>query len=727
MKVVKTLLFLTGFMALVVHAQSDLLKESDIDSWIGEQEGKSDKNLLDLSSDESPALSPREEAVESSPPVSDQLEQEMYRNENLEDSAPQEQISEISEGIRRDFYEDPTSKPPAVKKTPTAVGKRAQVFDFGAEEEALLQKAQLMGDALPQQVWRELIHETRYEKYVVQKGDWLWKISKNLFGSGFYYPTIWANNPQVTNPHLIEPGMVLLFTTGSEDSLPDFTMGEYKGKKDLSVLNSQELAQLFRQMQQYGEEVAPPWLAEREHLKKQGVNFRLEGGLDYDDLRKLGAHNNLVDEYKKYWPPKKTLPVHLDQDMVQENVVFDDSSQIKYRLNNGYDVRALASSAKLNILGTIDSAIRSGQLIRTVERIYVKFERGDILPGDRFSVFSEEGVVSHPQSTREGYRFLLNGHITVLQKIQDNLWECEVTKAFGKITRGHHVTQYRPKVNVDDLYSAREIAARVVGGEHASKTQFSLGDLIFIDRGESDGVVPGNIFNVYANRDRSDKKEIAATETTYKVGELKVLMTSPSFSTAMITKSFLPWELGFLAITKSKEDAVLAQRLGRTSKTIRSTSGDGLDISLNELDAERLGPTKKDGQLSYRLSEEELRALDAAQRDRDTWNTSEGALQEIGRQLGEVEQLLENQKPQESSSNLLDALESNEGGIDLDTLESQNPTTSSPPKPTYSPFNLGKVDTKNFYGLDPEDVAIMQGMLEESSGKQKAVRDAESL
>ena len=42
--------------------------------------------------------------------------------------------------------------------------------------------------------------------YVVASGDTLWGLSDRAFGDGFYWPTLWSYNPQVTNPHWIYPG-----------------------------------------------------------------------------------------------------------------------------------------------------------------------------------------------------------------------------------------------------------------------------------------------------------------------------------------------------------------------------------------------------------------------------------------------------------------------------------------------------------------------------------------
>ncbi len=42
--------------------------------------------------------------------------------------------------------------------------------------------------------------------YVIKQGDTLWGLSDRFLKDPFYWPDLWANNPAITNPHLIYPG-----------------------------------------------------------------------------------------------------------------------------------------------------------------------------------------------------------------------------------------------------------------------------------------------------------------------------------------------------------------------------------------------------------------------------------------------------------------------------------------------------------------------------------------
>jgi hypothetical protein len=56
--------------------------------------------------------------------------------------------------------------------------------------------------------------------HVVQTGDTLSKISQQVYGQPWQWPTLWAQNPQIQNPHWIYPGDQILLSGPSAPSNP---------------------------------------------------------------------------------------------------------------------------------------------------------------------------------------------------------------------------------------------------------------------------------------------------------------------------------------------------------------------------------------------------------------------------------------------------------------------------------------------------------------------------
>lgn len=63
--------------------------------------------------------------------------------------------------------------------------------------------------------------------YTIKKGDTLWGISERFIKDPLYWPNLWANNPDIRNPHFIYPGQKLrifpdrIEIVGAEESIEE--------------------------------------------------------------------------------------------------------------------------------------------------------------------------------------------------------------------------------------------------------------------------------------------------------------------------------------------------------------------------------------------------------------------------------------------------------------------------------------------------------------------------
>lgn len=58
--------------------------------------------------------------------------------------------------------------------------------------------------------------------YVIKKGDTLWGISERFIKDPYYWPGLWANNPDIGNPHFIYPGQTLRIYDGRIEIVPAY-------------------------------------------------------------------------------------------------------------------------------------------------------------------------------------------------------------------------------------------------------------------------------------------------------------------------------------------------------------------------------------------------------------------------------------------------------------------------------------------------------------------------
>ena len=504
-----------------------------------------------------------------------------------------------------------------------------KIIDVSEDEKKLMSEIDLIKAKMSDDEWNSLISKSTTEKYVVKEGDYLWKISQTLFGSGFYYAKIWSLNPQITNPHEIEPGMILVFESGDENLVPTVKVGEFK-----EFGNFKKSSGKRTDLQEFGDDTVPAWLKEREKLQAEGAYFQFLSEDTFDDFDNM-AKLKLNEEFRKYAPPRRDilLPPPVDE---YDEVGFDRNAKINFNYKEGFYLNTFVSTNIVQDFGFIHAAKTEPTLIRPYDKIYIHFDKSvDVKAGDRFSVYKPEGKVSHEVSDRNGFRYSIVAQVQAIRKLK-NLWECEVIELTGEARRGDRVTVYTPKIDkIIKTFNDRAIEAAIIDSYKDLAKNMIYGDVIYLDRGRADGVEIGNVFEVYSFYDRGTGKRISK-DPTYKIGELTVISMTDDFATALVTNSSDEINLGYLAFSKSSFDAAKDSALGKlnksqTSSSLASLENLDVEVGVDDLSAEVLKSAE-----NIRLTDEEIEELERQELEKSILNDHEKDLRDLERLEQEI-------------------------------------------------------------------------------------------
>lgn len=555
-------------------------------------------------------------------------------------------------------------------------GQGTIVFDIGKEEKELMEQAKFVQNKIPEKEWSEISSKHKMEKYTIVEGDYLWKIAKKFFGSGFFYAKIWSINPYITNPHEVKPGMVLNFDTGSSDSIPNIQVGSFDESGGAVADSKSPMS-----FEVYGSETRPEWLSEKKQLQEQGIYVQYASDATYDDLEKA-AQQSSNREYEKYEPPTAKITVEEARQNYDAGG-FDKDSRITFKTKEGFFLNTFVTTNIVQDFGEIVNGQKAGIMFGMGDIVYVTFDKSvHVMPGEMYSVYASLGKAKHKSSERVGYKYVINGQIKTIRKVDDK-WECLLTETTGVVQRRDRITVYTPKIpRILKTFNNRNIEATLFDGFTEIQSVFSLGNVVYLDRGRADGIEMGNVFEVYDFEDRLLKKKITKNPT-YKIGEITVITLTDNFATGLITNSMQEFKKGDVAITKSTEDAARATHLKdkglkEKAQSMKEKAMEELDVelNLNEINEDLLEKADK-----VQLTEDELEELERQEREKSLLKESERDLKSLERLEKEIqsaegminEAKLDEDKVLENQN--LEVIEKNttkkDGVESLDEIESQ--------------------------------------------------------
>jgi hypothetical protein len=353
------------------------------------------------------------------------------------------------------------------------------------------------------------------EVYVVAPGDTLWGLAQRFLGDPYLWPQLWERNRYILDSHWIYPGDPLVM---------GLTVAEPQGAEDPELTDSG--AGAADRLADAGGTGAGDAEDGEDHL-------RVGAGAAAYPFVQLGTADDIycsgyVGGLKEEFPFQ---------------VSGSEFEVMKPRMSTR---QGEPTEARWGVVDTVKVGLSFGDIV------YLdRGADGGLRPGDLLSAVLPGRVVRHP--TKGGLRgrfYRYSGRVQVLA-VQETSSIGEIVHSCFPIPVGTSLKAFTPEpvpserrrpmrppthpASRDELEGAATIILAkdnivTVGQDH----------VVFIDQGEEDDLVPGDILTVY---------RVARSEHPVVVlGEIAVLSVRPNTSVAKVIRSRHPMFIGDLAL-----------------------------------------------------------------------------------------------------------------------------------------------------------------------------------
>jgi len=324
----------------------------------------------------------------------------------------------------------------------------------------------------------EQAKDRKTSDYTIKKGDTLWDISEAFLKNPFQWPYIWENNAYIRNPDLIFPGNKLI--------IPPVI---------LSIPES-------------GMEEAPVSAVEAT-LPEQAV---------------IPAHEDLSSVRAPFMPTRpKRAAVPATPPVVRPAISSNTIESGGYIINN------------IESYGVIKGSREDRTIFADGDSVNISLENGyadKVSMGDKYTIFRTSGPVIHPATKKKTGFLLIPIGVIKINRVQGKDASGEIIKSYNYASIGDRIQPYIPADPVLEIRkSEKEIQGYIIDA-YEGLTLNAQFNIVYLDKGASDGITPGTILYVI-----TEKKDDV-------IGELQVVSVQDTTSTALVTRSVEPFGTG---------------------------------------------------------------------------------------------------------------------------------------------------------------------------------------
>lgn len=339
------------------------------------------------------------------------------------------------------------------------------------------------------------------DTYTIRPGDTLWDLSGRFLNNPWYWPKVWSFNPEITNPHWIEPGNVLRFYPSAEEAPARVEPAVPPGVAVAPEQPEEPAVEPPRELEDFSKAdmKAPAPLDEQEEV-------------------------NVAGPYKIGYVAPKTIMSRRDTFVTP---------------------REVAES------GSLVAAFEEKRWLSTADKAYARFKSSaDLVPGETYVVYRTTREIKHPVTGELlGYQTKLLGTAKAT-KVDDKAVTVEIGVTNDIIERGDLLGPWTEKFlrPVQQRPNGRDLAGHIVGSQVDILTMVGESHVVFVDKGRADGVEEGNVFRVVRAGDpyRAAFGTIPHDPSLPKeiIGDLLVIDVKETTSTALVTRSLRELAIG---------------------------------------------------------------------------------------------------------------------------------------------------------------------------------------
>ncbi|MBN2693504.1 LysM peptidoglycan-binding domain-containing protein [bacterium] len=284
-----------------------------------------------------------------------------------------------------------------------------------------------------------------HTEVTVQQGDTLWDLCEKHLGDPFLWPKIWSLNPEIENPHIIEPGDRVRF-------YPKTGRVEIQPKNTINTQNVNSTSQNFIPEEQ----------------ENYGIQISTHGNASLSLNSGNGATGFTKPRYE-----------------------------------------AIITDKELKKAGYIQSSKEEHLYLTSSDTVYLSVkDLNKINEGDIFHIFRNRKTLVHPtKESSLGYVVDIVGEVTITGKVK-NRAVGKITNAFLEIERGDKILpKIDLSYDIQKTTADKKIEGKII--EFAKEVDnIGSHELVFINVGKNAGIQKGMVFHIVRRKDPISHKVI---------------------------------------------------------------------------------------------------------------------------------------------------------------------------------------------------------------------------